>query len=58
MLIRLEQEVSKLAGLKENLKEMGASLWQGSFRKKIPRAWASYAGKWILGWYKKSRRSN
>ena len=57
MLIKLEQEMSKLNGLKETLKEMGASLWQGKLRKKISRARTANAGKWILGWCKKSRRS-
>ena len=56
LLIKLEQELTKVSGLKETLKEMGASLWQGRPRKKIPRAWASDARKRILGWYKKSRR--
>ena len=57
MLLKLEQEVSKLTGLKDTLKEMGASLWQGKPRKKISRAWTSDARKGILGWYKKGRRS-
>ena len=50
MLLKLEQEVSKLTGLKETLKEMGASLWQGRLRKKISGIRASNARKWILGW--------
>ena len=33
MVIELEKELLKLPGLKETIKEMGASLWQGSFRK-------------------------
>ena len=37
MNIELEKEIAKISGLKENLKEMGASLWQGSFRKKVTR---------------------
>lgn len=57
MLLKLEQEVSKLTGLKDTLKEMGASLWQGKPRKEISRTWTSNAGKRILGWYKKGRRS-
>lgn len=57
MLLKLEQEVSKLTGLKNILKEMGASLWQGKPRKEISRTWTSNAGKRILGWYKKGRRS-
>ena len=39
MLLKLEQEVSKLTGLKDTLKEMGASLWQGRLRKKISGIW-------------------
>lgn len=35
MLIKLEQELSKVSGLKGILKEMGASLWQGKLREKI-----------------------
>ena len=50
MLLKLEQEVSKLTGLKDTLKEMGASLWQGKPRKKISRTWASNARKRFLGW--------
>ena len=57
MILELEKEMSKVPSLKETIKEMGASLWQGRPRKKIPRAWASDARKRILGWYKKSRRS-
>ena len=57
MLLKLEQEVSKLTGLKDTLKEMGASLWQGKPRKEISRTRTSNAGKRILGWYKKGRRS-
>ena len=45
MLIKLEQELAKVSGLKETLKEMGASLWQGKPRKKISRTWASDARK-------------
>ena len=56
-LIKLEQELTKVSGLRETLKEMGASLWQGKPRKKISRAWTSDARKGILGWYKKSRGS-
>lgn len=57
MLLELEKELSKVPALKENIEEMGASLWQGSFREKGTRIRTSNAGKWILGWYKKSRRS-
>ena len=57
MLIKLEQELTKVNGLKEILKEMGASLWQGKLRKEISRTWTSNAGKRLLGWYKKSGRS-
>ena len=32
--IELEKEMSKLPTIKENLKEMGASLWQGSAWKR------------------------
>ena len=58
LLIKLEQELAKVSGLKETLNEMGASLWQGKPRKKISRAWASDARKRFLGWYKKSWRCN
>jgi hypothetical protein len=51
MIIELEKELLKLPGLKENIKEMGASLWQGSTRKENWRIRSSNAGKWILGWY-------
>ena len=57
LLIKLEQELTKVSGLRETLKEMGASLWQGKPRKEISRTWTSNAGKRILGWYKKGRRS-
>ena len=57
MILELEKEMSKVPSLKETIKEMGASLWQGSFRKTIKRIRTSNAGKWILGRYKKSRRS-
>ena len=50
MLLKLEQEVSKLTGLKDTLKEMGASLWQGRLRKKISGIRTSNARKRILGW--------
>ena len=50
MLLKLEQEVSKLTGLKNILKEMGATLWQRRLRKKVSRIRASNARKWILGW--------
>ena len=53
MIIELEKEMSKVPSLKETIEEMGASLWQGSFRKTIKRIRTSNAGKWILGWYKK-----
>ena len=56
LLIKLEQELAKVSGLKEALKEMGASLWQGKSRKKISRTWTSDARKRFLGWYKKSWR--
>lgn len=58
MLIDLEKEISKLSNIKENIKEMGASLWQGSFRKEDWWIRSSNAGKWILGKCKESRRSN
>jgi len=32
MLIKLENELSKLGEIKKNIQEMGASLWQGSFK--------------------------
>lgn len=57
MNIELEKELLKLPNIKKSIEEMGASLWQGSFRKTIKRIRTSNAGKWILGWYKKSRRS-
>ena len=57
LLIKLEQELAKVSGLKEALKEMGASLWQGKLREKISRTWITDARKRVLGWYKKSRRS-
>ena len=37
MILELEKEMSKVPSLKETIKEMGASLWQGSFRKTIKR---------------------
>ena len=49
MLLELEKELSKVPALKENIEEMGASLWQGSFREKGTRIRTSNAGKWILG---------
>ena len=57
MILELEKEMSKVPSLKETIKEMGASLWQGKPRKEISRTWTSNAGKRILGWYKKGRRS-
>jgi len=57
MLLELEKELSKLPSLKENIKEMGASLWQGSFREESSRVRFTNARKWLLGWYKKSRRN-
>ena len=47
--IELEKEMAKLPKLKEDIKEMGVSLWQGSFREKGKRVRTSNAGKWILG---------
>ena len=58
LLIKLEQELAKVSGLKQILKEMGASLWQRKPRKEISRTWTSNARERFLGRYKKSRRSN
>ena len=58
LLIKLEQELAKVSGLKQTLKEMGASLWQRKPRKKISRIRTSNARKRLLGWYKKSRGCN
>ena len=44
MILELEKEMSKVPSLKETIKEMGASLWQGSFRKTIKRIRTSNAG--------------
>jgi len=57
MIIKLESELAKLNDIKKVIKEMGASLWQRSTGKTIKRIRTSNAGKWILGRYKKSRRS-
>lgn len=57
MIIKLESELVKLNDIKKIIKEMGASLWQGSTRKTIRRIGTSNARKWILGRYKKDRRS-
>ena len=57
MIIKLEMELSKLNDIKKFIEEMGASLWQGSIRKAITRIRFTNAGIWVLGWYKKSRRS-
>ena len=51
MIIELEKELLKLPSLKETIKEMGASLWQGSTRKEGWWIRPSNAGKRILGWY-------
>ena len=51
MIIELEKEISKITSIKSNIEEMGASLWQGSFRKTGRWVRASNAGNWILGWY-------
>ena len=58
LLIKLEQELAKVSGLKQILKEMGASLWQRKPRKEISRTWTSNAREMFLRRYKKSRRSN
>lgn len=58
MILELEKELCKLPALKELIKEMGNSLWQGRPWKIISWTWASNAGKRILGRFKKSRRSN
>lgn len=57
MIVRLEAELSKLSDIKKNIKEMGASLWQGSTFKGITRAWFKNAGKGFLARYKKGWRS-
>ena len=56
-MFELEQIGLELSAYDEKLEEMGASLWQGKPRKEISRTWTSNAGKRILGWYKKGRRS-
>lgn len=58
MLIKLENELSKLDDIKKNIKEMGASLWQRSFNERTSRTRIKNARKSFLGRYKKSRRSN
>ena len=58
MLIKLEEELLKLNDIKRSIKEMGASLWQGKIRKGNSRIRDENARKRILGWYKKSRRSD
>lgn len=57
MIIKLEAELGKFNDIKKTIKEMGASLWQGSTTKTITGIRTSNARKWILGRYKKGRRS-
>ena len=52
MIIKLEAELGKLNDIKKTIKEMGASLWQGSTTKTITGIRTSNARKWILGRYK------
>jgi hypothetical protein len=40
MIVKLETELSKLNDIKKNIKEMGASLWQGSTFEGIRRTWS------------------
>jgi len=58
MIIKLEAELAKLNDIKKFIEEMRASLWQGSTRKTVTRIRFANARKRILGWYKKSWRSN
>jgi len=51
MIIELEKELVKLPIIKKSIEEMGASLWQGRFRKRTPWARMSNARGRILGWY-------
>jgi hypothetical protein len=50
MIIELEKELLKLPNLKKSIEEMGASLWQGRFRKETSRIRMSNAGTRFLGW--------
>ena len=45
MIIKLETELFKLNDIKKIIKEMGASLWQRSSRKKVRGIRTSNAGK-------------
>ena len=58
MIIKLEAELAKLNDINKFIEEMRASLWQGSTGKASRRVRSSNARGWILGWYKKSRRSD
>lgn len=57
MILELEKELVKLPAIKELIKEMGNSLWQGRPWEIFSRTRTSNAGKWLLGRLKKSRGS-
>ena len=57
MNVELEKEIAKLQSIKDGIKEMGDSLWQGKFRKENKWTWFCYARRGFLEWYEESRGS-